>query len=186
METQARFTGETLGECADVVIAHRQHYNLQPQDHPTVELEIQRQICEGMFPHVCTAEPGENYQPLQDRSRGLDADKIMAFTGAAFRFIESGGELVTKEESARRAAICRGCQYNRRTTCICTPIFKMLDALVPSSRRESGLAICGICGCSLEIKTLLPMSTIQSDNAGKSLRFPAYCWMNEPDGQKTT
>lgn len=181
--TQTRFTAETLGELADLVAAHRAYKGLTPVDPAAVKLEIERQICEGAFPHVCVAENGENYRPLIDRSRSLDPDQIVEFTGAAFRFIGSGGEIVPKAESERRAAICRGCQFNRPSVCVCTPLYKALDALVPAKRREPGLAICGICGCSLLAKVLLPLVTIHSENT--TLKVPAYCWMS-PDGQKET
>lgn len=183
METQTRFTGETLGELADMVIAHRAYKGVGSLDKQTVEVEIQRQICEGAFPHVCAGENGETYQPLIDRSRSLDPDMIVGATEAAFRFIGSGGAVVDKAESERRAAICRGCQFNRASVCVCTPLHKALDALVPAKRREPGLAICGICGCSLLAKVLLPLSTILSENS--TLRTPSYCWI-KPDGQKET
>jgi hypothetical protein len=183
-ETQSRFTAETLGELADLIITHRVYKGLTPVDKPTVELEIQRQICEGMFPHICQPEPGENYQPLVDRSRSLNGDQIVEFTGAAFRFIGSGGAIVDKAESERRAAICRGCPYNRPSVCVCTPLHKLLDAMVPNERREPGLAICGICGCSLLAKVLLPMSTIRAE--ASSTRLPAHCWMKSDGQEKTT
>lgn len=181
-ETQTRFSGETLTELADLVIAHRAFKGIMPLDKPTVEKEIQRQICAGMFPYICQAEPGEKYEPFEDRTRNLDVDKIMSFTSTAFAFIASGGEMVSREETHRRANICRGCPFNRPAICICTTLYKMIASLVPESRREPGLAICGICGCSLAAKTLLPMSTIQQDNTQRNIRVPDWCWM-KPSGQ---
>jgi hypothetical protein len=124
---------------------------------------------------MCHGEEGEKYEPLADQTYSLNPDKIMAFTGTALRFLESGGELVPKEESERRAKICRSCPYNRPSVCICTPLIKAMEALVPPSRRENGLAICGICGCSLVVKSLLPLTTIRGDQ--NRHRFPDYCWM---------
>ena len=183
-ETGARFTGGFLRELADVVIAHRVHKGLTPTDVESVELEIQRQICAGSEGHVCIAENGEDWRPFVDQSRNLNPDKVVEFSRAAYRFVESGGETVPKSESERRAAICRGCQFNRPSVCVCTPLYKLLDALVPAARREHGLAICGICGCSLTVKVLLPMSTIHDENAAQKYRLPSHCWMIPDNGQE--
>lgn len=184
-ETESRFTAETLGELADMVIEHRRYKGLTPTDKPAVELEIQRQICEGQFPGVCHAENGEDYRPLVDQSRSLNPDKVVEFSKAMYRFVESGGEIVPKAESERRARICRGCQYNRPSACVCTPLYKLLDALVPASRREPGMLVCGICGCANTVKVLMPMGTIQGEQANKKLTYPHYCWIGEKtDGEE--
>jgi hypothetical protein len=58
---------------------------------------------------------------------------------------------------------------------------KALDTLVPASRRENGLAICGICGCSLSAKVLMPITTILGEYQSK-FRFPDYCWIRPDHG----
>lgn len=176
-ETGLRIERDTLAECEDSVIAHREHKGLSPTDRPSVSLDIQRQICSGQFPGVCRPEPGEDYRPLRDLSRDLDTEKVMAFSRAAFAFLGSGGEIVDKTESARRAEICRGCRFNRASTCTCTPVYRMIDALVPAGRRESGLLICGICGCSNQVKTLMPKEVIEKSDAGRNLVYPDHCWI---------
>lgn len=184
-ETGAKFEARFLGDLVDMIVEHRQYKGLGPTDKAEVELEVQRQLCEGMFPGVCIAENGEDYRPFVDRSRSLDPDKVVEFSRAAYRFVESGGAIVPKAESERRAAICRGCQFNRNSTCVCTPLFRLLDALVPKERREPGMQICGLCGCSLAVKILLPTDTIRNDTVNIGLHLPSYCWMSsQTDGKE--
>lgn len=179
--TGGRFKCDNLPELVSVVAGHRAWKGLEPCDEESVQLLVERQICAAQFPGICRAENGEDYIPLVDKSRGLDPDKVLSFTQAAFRFVGSGGKIVDKAESERRATICRGCQYNKTSVCFCTPILKTLDAMIPSVRREPGLHICGICGCGLGVKVLLPLETVQSEDLGKNLRYPSHCWMNTPD-----
>ena len=181
-ETGAKFESRFLGELVEMVSEHRKYKGLTPTDAATVELEIQRQICAYMFPEICIGENGEDYRPIVDQSRSLNPDKVVDFSRSMYAFIEAGGEMVPKAESERRAAICRGCALNRPSACVCTPLFKLLDALVPSARREPGMLICGACGCANSVAVTLPLSTIKH---GKDLRFPSHCWQSAtPDGQK--
>ena len=185
-ETQSRFTALNHVDLTNMVIAHRQHKCLAPTDFDSVWKEIQRQICEGMFPGICYGENGETYRPLVDQSReiAVNPEKLISLAEAAVKFIASGGEIVPKAESERRAAICRGCQFNRVSTCLtCTPVLKLIGAMIPSARKEPGLSACGICGCSLEALVLLPLGTLEN---GSGLQYPSYCWKNpQPDGQET-
>ena len=179
-ETGYRFKDETLAKIVTVVREHREWKGLQPVDAAAVRLDIERQICSGMPPGVCAPEPGEKYQPFADRARDMTLESLMEFSGASFRFLKSGGMLVDRTESARRAHICRGCRFNRPSPCtVCTPVFAMMDALIPKERIEGGLSACGICGCSLRAKILLPLETIRDADAPQHLRFPSYCWLNE-------
>lgn len=182
-DTGGRWTGENLSQLVGFVLEHRKWRGLKPDDYDGVRLDIERQICSGMPQGVCQAEEGENYQPFDDKARGLTVESLMDASGAALRFIQSGGALVDKAESERRANICRGCRFNRPSPCaICTPAFKLMTALVPSGRIELGLSACGLCGCSLQVKVLLPIETILSQDASQPYRFPQHCWLNENHG----
>lgn len=183
-ETGGRWQAETLHKLTEMVREHRVWKNLQPDDYDTVRLEIERQICSGMPQGICAGEPGEKYVPFDDQMRSLSMDSLLEFSMASFRFIESGGEIVDKAEASRRAAICRGCRFNRPSPCVvCTPVFKLMDAFIPSGRVEAGLSACGICGCSLRAKVLLPLHTIRDADQAKHFRFPSYCWI-KPHGEE--
>ena len=179
-DTGARWKAETLHKLVELVIAHRAWKELPRTFYPDVRNDIEQQICSGLPPGHCIADPGENYQPFDDKMRTISMDQMVEFSKASFRFIESGGQLVSAEESHRRAGICRGCRFNRPSPCIvCTPVFKLIDAMIPEVRKEPGLSACGICGCSLRAKILLPMKTIRDADEPNHLRFPPHCWLNE-------
>lgn len=179
-DTGGRWNGESLHKLVEMVREHRVWKNLDRQDYESVRLDIERQICSGMPEGLCAGEPGEKYQPIDDKMRTISMEQVMEFSMASFRFVESGGELVDKAESVRRAAICRGCRFNRPSPCIvCTPVFKLMDAFIPESRKEPGLSACGVCGCSIRAKILLPMKTILTADAEKRLRYPPHCWLND-------
>jgi hypothetical protein len=162
----------TLHELVEVVLQHRQWRSLARATYEEVRLDIERQICEGMPPGFCHAEKGEEYQPFEDKARGITLESLLDASAAAIRFIKSGGQMVSREESQRRAEICRGCRFNRPSPCaVCTPAFKAIEGLIPRDRMEPGLSACGICGCSLAAKVLLPLHP-------DGLRYPPICWQH--------
>ncbi len=175
-ETGVWIRGEIWQELLDQVIAHRRHKGLEPTDPETVGLEIQRQICAGAFPGVCNAEPGEDYKPFKDLARSLNLAAIESASASLIKWLKEGMRMVPKEESASRAEICRGCPYNKpAAACVCTTLFAAIEAMLPGDRKEPGLVICTLCGCSLRIKTLAPMSVVREGNP-PDLRLPEWCW----------
>lgn len=179
-ETQSRFElagNGTLTELVALVVAHRKWKGLEPADDLGVRLDIERQICASMPPGVCQAENGEDYQPLHDQSRRLTLDKIMSFSGALFAFIRGGAVLVEPAVADARAKTCRGCPFNKAPrSCSCTPLWSFLESIIPSDRRPGGLFVCGICGCSLSAKVLVPDEVIRESNAGHGYVYPGFCW----------
>lgn len=168
--TGYRIEGETLDNLVELVCQHRTWKQITPSDPENVRRIIEAQICQAMPEGICRAEEGERYSPFDDKARSLTIESILSASSAAFEFIKSGGELVPKSESERRAGICRGCRFNRPSPCtVCSPIYSMIEALVPASRTEPGVTVCGVCGCALRAKLLLPL---QPDG----FRYPPHCW----------
>ncbi len=178
-ETGSRFEAITGTELVDLVIAHRRWKKLEPTDPATVWLEIQRQICSVMAPGVCQPEPGETYQPFKDNYRNTTSEVVMAASRAAIEWLKTDSPPVTEAESDRRARICHACPLNRRSFCACTPVYALIDKLVPKSRAIPGLAICGICQCSLKVKVLAPVEVIRESNRNRGLNFPKWCWQSD-------
>lgn len=109
-------------------------------------------------------------------ARSLSLTKIAAFSSALIEWMKAGLNMVPKEESQRRAAICRGCPWNKTASaCVCTTFFAVIDSLIPADRNEPGLQICTLCGCSLRVKALAPMSVVREGNP-ENLRLPEWCW----------
>lgn len=181
-ESGVHIDGWTLTELTERVMAHRDWTKKVVQSFDETKLEIERQICSGMPEGVCRAEPGENYKPYKDMARGFTTELVMGASRTALEFLKNGGELVSKSESERRAAICRGCRFNRQSpSWICSSLCAALDALIPKGRRENGLLICGICSCTAAAKVLLPLEVMQPDAEARELTFPPHCWMAKPD-----
>lgn len=183
-ETGSWFEAMIGPELVDLIVAHRQWKNLPRADATSAWADLQQQICERMPPGVCTAESGEDYQPFDDKYRSLNSETVLAASKAAIAWLQSDSPAVTAEEAERRAGICRACQYNKNTSCACTPVFKLIDALIPAGRTPAGLALCTLCGCSIRAKILAPRDVIDASNAGRNLRFPAYCWQLPTDGEE--
>lgn len=180
-ETGCEFNYGSLVETIERVIQHRRYKELTPVDEASVSRDIQRQICSGMEPRFCRAEPGEDYRPTVDLPGTISLKTALAFSAAMFEWVKGGSQLVSKEESERRAAICRGCRFNRHAdTCgACAAFYAAVGAVVPKARAEAGLKICGACGCSLQAKVLLPKAAIDASNAGRGIIYPAHCWQRE-------
>lgn len=175
-KTGKRIEGWDLGELVARVAEHYAWKKVEFGTRDELRAEIERQICSGLPPGHCRGEEGENYIPLIDQSRDFTAESVMAASAATLEWIKSK-KFVSPEESFRRAEICRACRFNRASpSWVCATLCNVLTALVPEGRRENGMAICGICSCSLAAKTLAPMSVIEASNAGRGLRFPSHCW----------
>lgn len=178
METKTWIYGDFLRELVDRVMEHRAYKGITPADRESVERDVQRQMCDGLTKSECQPEPGEKYQPYVDMSRSLSLTKVVSFTESMFQHMKDGFELVDKAEAYRRAEICRGCKFNKMAgACVCTPFFKLVDALTPADRKEPGLSLCTICGCSLQAKVLMPDDVITAPSETVGLRMPDYCWI---------
>lgn len=176
-ETKARLTAHTLAKLTEMVRLHRQHHGLKPDDSASIQTEIERQICMAMPPGWCLPEPGESYEPLTDISRTLTLSKIESFSKAAFAFVRSGVQFVSDEEATRRANICRGCKFNFTPhACMCTPLWKLIGALIPAAKKMEGLRVCAICGCALQAKVLMPQQILDQVDGPNNYRWPTYCW----------
>lgn len=178
-ETQTRMEDlDGLDALAAIVAQHRVYKGLDRASLEEVKLDIQRQICAGMPPGICRAEPGENYEPVHDQSRRLTLDKIQSFSIAIFEWIRTGGVLVDEEEAQRRAKICLGCPFNKApSACACAGLWVMVKALIPFKRQIDNLHVCGICGCVNGVKVLMPLDVLKASISGRDLKFPAHCWM---------
>lgn len=181
--TGLKMEARTLTKLVDLVIEHRKWKGIEPCDHWSVQKACEDQICSAMPEGTCRPDPGEDYRPINDQARGMTLESLMSASAAALRFIQSGGALVDKNEAIRRAEICRRCRFNRPSPCvICTPVFKLVETMIPKDRIQPGLSACGVCGCSLQIKTLLPLAVIRAEDEKFKYRFPGFCWLNPANG----
>ncbi len=175
-ETQTWIRADIHDELVESVRDHRLYKGLTPTDRESVSQDIQRQICLGATKGVCKPEKDESYSPFDDMARTLSLKKIAAFTETLVEWFKTGGTMVDKIEATRRANICRGCPFNRPIpNCVCTPFYQLIAALIPNDRKEMGLFVCGLCGCSLQAKVLAPLDVVKEGNP-PGLKLPEWCW----------
>jgi hypothetical protein len=183
LETQTRIELQpngSLPELVNLVVEHRRWKGLHPQDHASVRLDVERQICASMPPGVCQGEAGEVYEPLNDQSRVLNLDKIQSFSRGLLEWVRTGAQMVAEEIGLARGDVCRGCPFNKTPkSCSCAPLWLLLASIIPSHRRQHNLHICGICGCTLEAKVLAPADVLRETERGLNHRYPPHCWMRE-------
>lgn len=178
-ETQLWIEGSNWWELVDKVIDHRTYKGLMPQDKASVAADIEEQLCMVLGAEWCYGNKGEEWKPYVDVADGLGMQKVIGISSFMLELVRSNEPLVDKTEAERRANICKSCPFNKKSnTCVCTPIYKTMAALIPKERQIEGLQICGICGCMLQLKVLMPQSVIVQDNENKQRRYPDYCWQN--------
>jgi len=179
-ETEFTLKGDNRDMLIDNVVAHRTYKNLHPQQRDLVRVDIERQICTRLGRLYCRAEDeSDKWVPQDDMREVVTMGDVLSFSKAALAWVKSGGSLVTKEESERRAAICRVCPLNEPMTgCSCGTLYKILDATVPQDRSIADMHVCKACHCTLRVKVLLTPEQVFASNEGRDVRFPAEveCW----------
>ena len=163
----------------DKVIDHRKHKGFEPIDRLSVRSEIESQICARLGSRECRASgPDDTWKPVNDISHGIGASQVLAFTKFLVQWFTDGGGYVEMAENQRRRAICANCPLNNPMKgCSCAPLYAILSKLVPSERRFADLHVCGVCGCSLQLKCASPSDAIAESEKGRNLSYPANCWV---------
>ena len=178
-ETALILTANSLGELTRQVIAHRKHKSLPFGSEADVQKEIERWICGRLGSNECISEgPDDPWVPTPQDSNVMSMEKIVGFSTAAWTWLKSGGEFVTKEEAQRRAAICWACPANvdQGHECFTCSLGKLVRSAVPDDRRIAGLHSCQFCGCDLVSKVNLPDPAIIASDTSRGIIFPAHCW----------
>jgi hypothetical protein len=172
-ETAVWFRADTFDELRERVKVHREYKGISIE---TLDLDIQRQLCLRLGPEFCTPEPGEDYRPVKDLSASLTTSMAVSFGKFLMAHIAAGGEMVSKEEAERRAAICRGCPFNTPAAlCSCSAAYKAIELAVPKDRKVEGVSVCSACGCSLQLKVNVPIDVIAKSLPPDTV-LPPWCW----------
>ena len=175
--TGATFEEVLYRELVSRITSHRRGLGLPVAG---LEDEIASQICAELGPRWC--ECPESFTVVQDKTRGLTADMIIAATTAALSFMADGFKWISRGEWEERARVCRKCRFNRpQNTCSCAKAYEIIEKTLPRDKRDPLLGVCAACGCTLQIKTWLPNKVLTAANEklvqpnGKS-NFPHWCW----------
>ena len=186
LDTRLVIEGESFGNLVALVIAHRRHKGLQPQDKAEVGLEIERQICGRLTAYQCRSEgTDDDWIPVPADSDVMNMAKIKSFSESAWTWLKGGGQMVPAPEAERRAEICRACPANLESghSCFSCTLGKLIRLSVPSERRLDGLKTCGFCGCELTSKVLMPESVILASDHDRNIAYPKNCWQREIIGR---
>lgn len=176
-ETGMHFKETHLEPMLEKIRVHREYKGL-PID--SILEDVERQICASLTTDWCDPDPGEQHVPVTNRTSGLTFDMALSLQKALVGFLASGCSFVSREESSRRAAICRGCPYNVPSSgCTCQRAYRVVEVLIPAERHQEGISVCSACGCSLQAKVNLPMDVIQKSNS-EAVVFPKWCWQLPP------
>jgi hypothetical protein len=172
-ETGQRFESDDYDHLVATVRRHREYKNLPVDDLDNL---IQSQICLGLTTEECRPLPGEDYRPVSNLTQRLTADMAASANKAFFEFAKGGFHFVDKAEADRRAAICRNCPFNTPASgCSCHGIYRTIEFLIPSARRQPGLSVCMCCGCSLQAKVNMPDDVVRA-SLSPEVSLPPWCW----------
>ena len=176
-ETGVHFSSDTFDGLVAKVRPHREYKGLSTE---TLEVDVQRQLCAGLSESECRPETGEDYRPVRDLTAKLTTQMALgltkAVTASLLEVAAGRAALASLQEAQARAAICRGCPFNKPASlCSCSAVYRAIEAAIPRDRIVAGVSVCMACGCSLQAKVNLPLSVVQASNSPEST-FPSWCW----------
>lgn len=95
-----------------------------------------------------------------------------------------GGQPVPKALADARAATCIACPKHDSTNgleekakrALASRLFKVREELQLSVAREAELHLCGLCGCYMPMKVLVPLEHARSNTPDWG-SFPEGCWL---------
>lgn len=107
------------------------------------------------------------------------------------KWIGSGGDVVSSQDSQARADICNGrnptglrCPNNQLQFKVSTPValavkqyLAVKKGLNLTVRGEERLGTCALCGCSLRLQVHEPQEKVQAELTDEEkAALPAFCW----------
>lgn len=113
--------------------------------------------------------------------RKFSLSDVSTFFQSINKWRKTGYEVVSEEESERRAAICAACPQNIKVEG-CTSCFRLLQKIKSvigerTTSKDDELNQCGVCACDLQTKIHLPKHVGQVDKYDDSL--PSHCWLKK-------
>lgn len=179
-ESRLKIVGENYGKIMKSVLAHRLYKGFPRATLPEVVLDVERQICARLTKNECSSEgPDDVLRPVTE-SNVVSIAKVVAISRAALEWVSLGKELVSVEESKRRADICKACPLmSGYSGCKCGLLYNLIAKSVPEARRDNDLGYCRVCSCELRSKVNLPANVILASNKGRDLQWPTPCWQKD-------
>lgn len=178
--TGYRMTSMSLDDLMRQIKAHRLANGIPLEKD--WQLKVEEEMCRTLPPHYCGEPP-----PKPEVPRQLHVRDLLRFLRAARSWLFGGGKLVDAEMAQERMAICANCPENVRAEGChgCEGVLRWLKELLPEERRTTvagNLQSCRICGCSIALKTQLPLESSPSQD----LSFPNHCWITQETQARET
>lgn len=171
-----------LPHLRDQVLAHR-------KSNRALNLDLEEGWWERVQAEMCLENPSwmerycdPNAAPPAPERREIGVRDLLIFFRAMRRWVITHGmQTVDSEEQERRAAICRKCPHNVTVKgCSgCQGVTRWLAEFMSrenAEREDPGLHNCGVCGCVLKLKTLLPRDVIDATTDPLD-EYPDHCWV---------
>lgn len=176
-ESRLTIKESNYGRLMKEVLAHRQYKGFPRATMPEVVLDVERQICARLSANECNTEgPDDVLRPVEE-SNVVSIAAVVSLSRAALEWVATGRELVTLQESHRRADICKNCPLmSGYSGCKCGLLYGLIAKSVPEERRDDNLGYCKVCSCELRSKVNLPNNVIIASNKGRNLQWPTPCW----------
>lgn len=181
-ETRTRLTAPTLRLTAETVIKHRQANGIAAGSMDEVMLEIEGQICATAPPGTCRDVQGQ----VVMSGVNLSLAQVMQGTATLLDWFSQGREKVSQEIADQRSQTCASCYANKDPdgcgACAGQGLRELADKIVggKSTRYDSYLKACAICGCSVRAKLWLPIELIRKHTLDEQRdRFPEHCWVKK-------
>lgn len=161
----------------DWINVERAHLAANNREIPdTLELDMQKQLCEVLPPGFCHYENPEKSRP----SVSLTWNDVAAGAATFARWIAKGCQYVSQSEADRRALICTRCYLNVNVAG-CSGCQKTVQEIVrnKNSHYDSSLGTCAVCKCFLRAKVHFPLATLDTESEKVQEMYPDFCWLNK-------
>lgn len=169
MSSGRKFKAEALYDLIRQIVSYRKANDIDPGNP---EAEIHAFIC-SRLPEKCGREAVKI--PFQG-SYTLEDVKSFAnfFKDAVLKY-----GYASQEVADVRAAVCISCPLNVKIPgcrgCHSIAAFLIESTGGRKTKYANALHECGMCGCSLANKTLMPEELVAQERAKRD--YPSYCWM---------
>lgn len=163
----------------DLLARLRQWYRTKEKEWPgdkEMEARIEDYICQLVPSGFCKGGPSKPRVPFLSSSSIRDASRLLISGLKQGRKI-----LVDKTEADRRALICANCPANLHgicTSCMGTEfqsIFRALLTRGASTKYDSVLDTCSVCGCLLKAKVHISLDELAKLS---KKTYPENCWLH--------
>lgn len=157
------------------VAANPDKFKDKGEGYPTLEAQMQNQLCSTLPPGFCLYDDPGRPRPSTSITFNDVAAGLKTFT----RWIASGMKYVPESEANRRGSICSKCYLNVNVQG-CSGCQAAVEEVVRDkhSKYDAALRACAVCKCFLKAKIHFPITTLDTQSVKVQSMYPDFCWLN--------